>query len=77
MPEISMNSSWRVFFAVLVMTCASLLIAWIVLYGDPKNALHQTALLWCFIVNSGVLVALGFGGVVTAITSYFQGRPNS
>lgn len=69
-----MNASWRVFFAVLVMVCASAMIFWIVIFGDPKNPLHQTAMLWCFMVDSGVLVALGFGGIASAIQSYFQGK---
>ena len=38
--------------------------AWIVLYGDQANSLHQSALSWGFTLNIGILVALGLGSVV-------------
>lgn len=39
-------------------------IAWVVLYGDPINSLHQSAMAWSFASYIGVIFAYAFGAVI-------------
>lgn len=71
-PAISMNSSWRTFFAATSLAFAAYMILWLVVSGNPANSLHQSALSWFFVLYGGILAALGVPSVATLAISLLK-----
>ena len=70
-PLISMNSTFRIVFAIAFLLFFSGIIIYLILYGKGDNSLHVSALGWAFLGDIGILAALGFGGIVEAIPYLF------
>ena len=61
---ISMNSSWRVFFAVAIFLFSGGILMWLTMYGTTGNTMQGSALtgfFWMFYID---MAAVGFGAVL-------------
>lgn len=69
----SVREGWtvRVWFAAVSTVLAFVLIGLLVVYGNPANVLHQTALNSAFYLVYGVLAGFGLGVVIPNITELF------
>lgn len=70
-PPISINSTWRVIFAIVGLLFFSTIIVYLILYGNKDNSLHQSALAWSFLCDVGILAALGIGQIAEYIPYIF------
>ena len=66
-PDVREGWNARLWFAGVTIVLMFILIFWIVFYGAPLNALHQSALSWAFMTVLGILGAFGLGAVTDLV----------
>lgn len=66
-PAPILNATGRTVVAVLVMLFCGWIIVWTMLWGQPANSLHASALSWGFTVLVCTMAGLGFGAVLPYI----------
>lgn len=69
---ISMNSTWRIVFGCIALLFFGIVIVYLIMYGNDKNSLHQSALSWSYLGVMGVLAAFGFGAVIDMLPYVFN-----
>jgi len=61
---VEINETWKTVIIIVVLIYNGLLSAAVVMWGDPANSLHTSALAWSFATGAAILAGLGFGSVV-------------
>jgi hypothetical protein len=53
----SPTAAWnaRLWYSAIAMVFSLVMVVWLVAFGQPTNALHATALSWCFMLVAFVL----------------------
>jgi hypothetical protein len=72
---ISMNSSWHVFFAALILMFCGGNLMWLQFYGVSGNVIQQSLVTGYFWLIVGVAVSLGIAPAINLMTDLIKALP--